>query len=220
MTAPVPGRETRESRSRPDGAQSKSERTRARIVDATARVLNTRGYAGTRLADIAEIAEVQAPAIYYYFASRDELIEEAVSVGLARTMALMADALDDLPPDTAPTERLRVAVAAHLSTLLTHPDHAAAAIRTVAQLPHDIRDRQFDAQRAYMAIWRGLLEEARVAGELDPGIDVRSALMIVLGALNWTVEWWDPQQGSLQAVITTAQTLIVHGLAATPERLV
>jgi AcrR family transcriptional regulator len=195
------------------GAPSKSERTRERIVDATARVLNSRGYAGTRLSDIAAIAEVQAPAIYYYFSSREELVEEAVSVGLGRTMTLMRDALDAVPDTATPMQRIRAAVAAHLNTLLTHSDHAAAAMRTVAQLPPDIRDRQLAAHRAYLDIWRGLLEDARTAGEMNPALDPRAALMVVMGALNWTAEWWDPDQGPLDHVITTAQTVVENGLS-------
>lgn len=193
---------------------SKSERTRERIVDGTAKVLNERGYSGTRLSDIADIAEVQAPAIYYYFSSREELVEEAVSVGLQRTMGLMHEALDAVPDAATPLQRIRAAVGAHLNTLLTHSDHAAAAMRTLQQLPQDIRDRQLTAHRAYLDIWRGLLEDARAAGEMDPELDLRAALMIVLGALNWTVEWWDPAEGALDPVITTAQALIENGLAA------
>lgn len=194
-------------------AGTKSERTRERILDATSRMLQRRGFAGTRLSDIAELAEVQAPAIYYYFSSREVLIEEAVSVGLERASALLHEALDALPPGTRPVERIRVAIAAHLTTLLTHSHHAAAAIRTLPQLPQDIRERKVADQRAYVDVWRGLLAEARAAGELHRDIDDRAALMIVLGALNWTVEWWDPDRGDLAPVIATAQTIVVNGLA-------
>ena len=41
----------------------KSEKTRARIMGATAELLNKNGYSGMRLSDIAEAADVQAPAI-------------------------------------------------------------------------------------------------------------------------------------------------------------
>jgi TetR/AcrR family transcriptional regulator, cholesterol catabolism regulator len=57
----------------PDDALSKSARTRSRILDAAAHVLSVKGYAGTRLSDVADYAELQAPAIYYYFASREDL---------------------------------------------------------------------------------------------------------------------------------------------------
>ena len=55
--------------------ESKSAATRVRILDAAAQVLSAKGYAGLRLTDVAAQAEIQAPAIYYYYASRDELIE-------------------------------------------------------------------------------------------------------------------------------------------------
>ena len=43
----------------------------------------SKGYAGTRLSDVAEYAEIQAPAIYYYFPSREDLIEEVMYSGIA-----------------------------------------------------------------------------------------------------------------------------------------
>ena len=66
-----------------DDAGSKSARTRERILDAAAHVLSRKGYAGTRLSDVADQAEIQAPAIYYYFPSRDDLIEEVMWSGIA-----------------------------------------------------------------------------------------------------------------------------------------
>jgi hypothetical protein len=53
--------------------RSKSARTRERILYAAAHVLSRKGYAGTRPSDVADQAEIQTPAIYYYFASRDDL---------------------------------------------------------------------------------------------------------------------------------------------------
>ncbi|MBI3692044.1 MAG: TetR family transcriptional regulator, partial [Mycolicibacterium aromaticivorans] len=43
--------------------ESKSQRTRQRILDAAAHVLSVKGFAGTRLSDVAEFAQLQAPAI-------------------------------------------------------------------------------------------------------------------------------------------------------------
>ena len=50
-----------------DIAESKSAQTRRRILDAAAHVLSANGYAGLRLTDVAAQAELQAPAIYYYY---------------------------------------------------------------------------------------------------------------------------------------------------------
>lgn len=195
---------------------TKSERTRARILDATARVLARNGYAGTRLSDIAEHAGVQAPAIYYYYASRERLVEEVVITGMVRHLSHVQDALDELALDTPPMERIAVAVKAHLQVVLRVSDYATAAIRNSSQLPPDIRARQLAEQHRYGDIWRELLETARDAGDLNPGLDLSASRMLVLGALNWACEWWSPRQGSLESVVATAQTLVRQGLAAPP----
>jgi hypothetical protein len=38
------------------------------------------------------------------------------------------------------------------------------------------------------------------------------ARMLVLGALNWTTEWWNPRRGSLDSVVRTAKSLVRNGL--------
>jgi len=43
-----------------------------------------------------------------------------------------------------------------------------------------------------------------------------AARMLVLGALNWAAEWWNPRRGSLDAVVRTAQSLVRHGLGPVP----
>lgn len=193
---------------------SKSARTRQRILDAAASVLNRNGYASTRLSDIAELAQVQAPALYYYFASREELIEEVVTLGMTRALTHVSDALAELPADATQLDRICTAVGAHLEVVLRLSDYASAAIRYGPQLPADMRERQLAEQRAYGEVWRKLVNDAVEAGELHPDLDPRSARMLILGGLNWATEWWNPERHSLHSVISTAQLLARQGLAA------
>jgi AcrR family transcriptional regulator len=150
---------------------SKSERTRERILDAAAKVLNRNGYAGTRLSDIAELAQVQAPALYYYFSSREELIEEVVTLGMARALEHVTEALAALPANASRLDRICAAVGAHLEVVLRLSDYASAAIRNGPQLPSDLRERQLVEQRTYGDVWRRLIDEARAAGEIHPELD-------------------------------------------------
>ncbi|MEU9170062.1 TetR/AcrR family transcriptional regulator [Streptomyces sp. NPDC048420] len=195
-----------------DPSDSKSARTRERILDAAAHVLSRKGYAGTRLSDVAEQAEIQAPAIYYYFSSREVLIEEVMWVGVARLREHVAEALEALPPDTTPMDRIDTAVEEHLRYQLAISDFATAAIRNAGQVPEDIRTRQLAEERKYGDIWRTLLHDAQKAGELRADLEPRAARMLVLGALNWANEWWNPRQGSLDVVVRTAKSLVRHGL--------
>lgn len=194
------------------GEDTKSARTRARILDAAAGVLDRHGYAGTRLADIADIAQVQAPALYYYFPSRDALVEEVVVSGQRTIIAHVTGALDALAPGTPPLERLTVAVAAHLEVVLENSTFSSAALRNAWQLPASIRQRLVEGQREYGELWRGLVADANDAGDLADGLDPALARLFVLGALNWTPQWFVPERGSLETLTATVQRFVVHGL--------
>ncbi|MEV8195466.1 TetR/AcrR family transcriptional regulator [Rhodococcus pyridinivorans] len=192
---------------------TKSARTRERILDSAAYVLSRKGFAGTRLTDVAEHAELQAPAIYYYFKSREELIEEVMVVGAQRICAHVVDALDALEADTKPIDRILAAVDAHLRFVLAMSEYTAAATRNGGQLPEHLRARHEAEREAYGEVWRRLFKDAAAAGELRPELDLGATRMLVIGALNWAVEWWDPSRGSLDDLVRTAQAITFGGIS-------
>ncbi|HEX7824220.1 MAG TPA: TetR/AcrR family transcriptional regulator [Mycobacterium sp.] len=207
----------------PDGEgdgepDSKSALTRRRILDAAAYVLSAKGYGGLRLTDVAAEAEIQAPAIYYYFPSREDLIEEVMWAGIADMREHLALTLDSLPVGTPALDRLMAAVEAHLRHALEISDYTTASIRNAGQVPDTIRKRQIREEERYGEIWRGLINALARDGGLRADLDLYIAQMLVLGALNWTVEWWDSRRGSVDAVVANAQSLVRHGLSPTAGR--
>jgi AcrR family transcriptional regulator len=191
---------------------SKAAQTRARIRDAAAHVLSVKGYAGLRLTDVAAVAEIQAPAIYYYYNSRDDLVKEVMWAGIADMREHVARVLDELPAETSPLDRLLLAVETHLRHELEISDYTTASIRNAGQVPNSIRKRQILEEERYGEIWRKLINDVARAGVLRPDLDLYIAQMLVLGALNWAVEWWDPRRGSLETVVANAQSFVRHGL--------
>jgi AcrR family transcriptional regulator len=177
-------------------------------------VLSRKGYAGTRLSDVADQAEIQAPAIYYYFPSRDDLIEEVMWSGIAHMREHITSILAALPPGAGPLDRIDAAVEAHLRYSLEISDYTTASIRNAGQVPESIAIRYAAEASQYGDTWRKLLQDADNAGLLRPDLDPRAARMLVLGALNWAAEWWNPRRGSLEVVVRTAQSLVRHGLGA------
>jgi TetR/AcrR family transcriptional regulator, cholesterol catabolism regulator len=190
----------------------KYARTRARILDAAAHVLSRQGYAGTRLSDVAERADIQTPAIYYYFASRDDLIEEVMACGLADMRENLKSTLAALPPDTAAIDRILVAAEAHLRHELEISDYTTASIRNHGQIPERLRIRADQEGNSYGAIWRQLFDDAARTGALRTDVDPRISQMLVMGALNWAAEWWDPSRTPLDGIVSAAQKLIRSAL--------
>jgi AcrR family transcriptional regulator len=199
-------------------SDSKSALTRRRILDAAAHVLSAKGYGGLRLTKVAAQAEIQAPAIYYYFPSREDLIEEVMWSGIADMREHVAAILDALPAEASALDRLLAAVEAHLRHALEISDYTTASIRNAGQVPDNIRKRQIREEERYGEIWRGLINALARDGGLRADLDLYISQMLVLGALNWTVEWWDSRRGSVDAVVANAQSLVRHGLSPVPGR--
>jgi AcrR family transcriptional regulator len=175
-------------------------------------MLSVKGYAGLRLTDVAAHAELQAPAIYYYFPSREDLIEEVMWAGIADMREHVVTVLEGLPADAPAVDRLSAAVEAHLRHMLEISDYTTAAIRNSGQVPSKIRKRQILEEERYGEIWRRLINELARSGGLRADLDLYIAQMLVFGALNWTVEWWDSRRGSVDAVVANAKSLVIHGL--------
>jgi AcrR family transcriptional regulator len=158
-------------------------------------------------------AQLRAPAIYYYYSSRDDLIEEVMWAGIADMREHVAGVLDALPDGTSPLARLLAAAEAHLRHALEISDYTTASIRNAGQVPLKIRKRQIAEEERYGDIWRRLVNELAREGKLQRDLDPYIAQMLVLGALNWAVEWWEPLHTSIEAVVANAQTVIRHGLS-------
>ncbi len=169
---------------------SRGEIKRRQILDAGARVLARRGYAGTQLSEIAEQAGTQAGSLYYHFDSREELIEEVIRRGVSLSFARTRAVVDSLPASASALERLEAALRAHLKFQLVESDYACAAVRSIGQYPQGMWSRVNSKFRAYGKFFDGLIAAAMKAGEIDSGIDRSALRMLLLGAANWAPEWY------------------------------
>lgn len=200
------------TRSRPG---KKAIATRARILDAAALTFRANGYAGTRLSDVAAAANTQAGSLYYYFDSREDLVEEVLRVGQERTSGYVRRRVAALPASAAPIDRLREAIAAHLDTVLEIGDYTSATIRIISQVPDEIRQRRLHEQREYGQFWKVQVDQAQAAGQIRTDLDGSVVRMFLLGAMNSAPDWFRPRQSGLTASQFEQQmeTLFIEGLA-------
>ncbi|MFJ1864782.1 TetR/AcrR family transcriptional regulator [Streptomyces sp. NPDC088097] len=84
-------------------ARAKAVGKRQRLTAAAARVLHEQGVERTTIADIAQAADVPVGNVYYYFKTKDELIEAALSEH-TRHLGVLTERLDAL---SDPRERLK-----------------------------------------------------------------------------------------------------------------
>ncbi len=194
--------------------QTKSERTRQRILDAAAEVLAERGYAEARLADIAARAGLQAGSLYYHFASRDELVGEILRLGIENSWDRVATAVGRLPPSATPLQRLAAAIGAHTRSIIGFSSYTSAQARIVAQLPSDLARAHRKDMRAYGDYWHDLFAAAQQAGQVAGDVDLFVARMLAFGAMNWTSEWFRAtDEAAVDHLADQAVRLLLHGVA-------
>jgi hypothetical protein len=109
-------------------------------------------------------------------------------------------------------DRIDAAVAAHLRIELELSHFAAAVSRNAGHVPPQIRQTLQEHSDAYHETWRRLLRGAHEAGELRVGLDPSIARMLVIGALNWAVEWWSADR-PVDLLVANACSLVRSGLA-------
>lgn len=196
---------------------SKSARTRQRILDAAAETFRDRGFAATRLSDIADRAGLQAPSIYYHFSSKEDLVEQVLALGVSRTFEHVQASVAQAPADD-PLAQLRAAIEAHLTMALETGNYSAANLRLYGQMPPEIRERLLRTQRKVGAYWNDLLVGAQSAGAIRGDLDLSAVRMLIIGALNWATEWYQPDRLSVQELAEQAATIMLDGISSGSNR--
>jgi AcrR family transcriptional regulator len=199
-----PGRSGRRSPDA-DGGAKRSVSSRQHILDVAAKLFRATGHTKTSVRDIGERAGMKAASLYYHFASKEELAAEVLRIGVKRVHRAVVSAIDALGPDAQLKTRLGAAMTAHLEMLLDASDYTSAHIRCFPNVPETLRVQLGAERREYEAIWRGMLDEAATSGVLPLGMDRRAARLFILGALNWSLEWYDPAKN---APIPLARSLL------------
>jgi AcrR family transcriptional regulator len=191
-----------------------------RILDAAAVVFREKGYAGARLADVAAAADIQTGSMYYHFGSREDLVVQLLLAGWKRTNDLVRESVNALPPGTSALRRFATAIAAHLLSVLRSGAYTSALIRILGQVPESVREQTVTRQRAYLDYWYESFREAVAAGDIRDDLDPSVTVMMLIGALNWAVEWYRADgRLSPEELVEQFTSLVFDGLVLdTPER--
>ncbi|MES2248097.1 MAG: TetR/AcrR family transcriptional regulator [Pseudomonadota bacterium] len=188
--------------------------TRERILLEAARLFRHHGYAATTLREIADAANIKAGSIYYHFASKEEILGDVLDKGIQAVADAVRERIEALPADASFRDRIAAGIEGHLWGLLHHGDFTSANIRIYGQIPASAKNRHRVVRRAYADLWDSLFEGAMASGELRSDSSTAVIRLFVIGALNWTVEWYNPQRGSFQDFSRQLTEIVFDGVLA------
>ena len=200
-------------------AIGKAAKTRAEILSAAARVLRANGYKATTLRLIAAEANMQAGSVYYHFKSKEAIVDEVLNAGLRDLLSGVGAAVEQFPRPYDHYARIGAAIRTHLHFLFKASEFTSANIRSYGMMPSHFRERHGEIRHAYGRLWDRILKEAQQDDAIRSDIKIVPLRQVMLGALNWTVEWFDPDRAGMEGYLSLSEfsdmlvTLLLEGIS-------
>ena len=153
-----------------------------------ARLFAQKGYHGTSIGDLAEALGVQKGSLYAHIEGKQELLYQTMRDG-AETFH---SALDDIPEQLRATEKIRLALRAHLRIVSEQLEVATVFVQEWRYLEGERHDEILAERRRYEERIRALFREGREQSELRTDLDESVAALLFLSAANWAYTWLRP----------------------------
>ena len=162
---------------------SPRDNKRPQLLDAAASHFAEAGYDAASMREIAAAAGMKAGSMYYYFPSKEDLLVAVHEEGIRRISEEVVAALDG---QFGPWIRLEVAMVTHLRALLGGGDYVRVVIKVPPRENAKARARLVALRDGYERIFTTLIN----ALPLATSIDARHVRLMILGAMNWSPNWF------------------------------
>jgi AcrR family transcriptional regulator len=186
------------------------------ILDQAIRLFAERGFAGTSFQDVAQATGLTRPALYYYFASKDDLLARLVHEATDD----IADVLDEIAADSAASacERLHRLVTVIALRQLKDSERLRVMVKSEAELPPKLAVAYDNGRRRVLRALRSAVEHGIATNEFR-SVDARTAALGIIGMCNWVAWWHRPEDtGGNEAIAQQYAEFAVAGLAEPDSR--
>jgi len=190
------------------------ERRYREVLDAAATIFADKGYAGASTRDIAERLGVRQASLYYYFLSKEAALEAICELGVREFIANLQAIISN--PKTTAAEKLRAAIANHLSPLRSRPaaDYIRVFIAHRHELPPGPRQTIAALGRTYQQLVEQMFVEGIDSGELRSDLPPQLATLAFLGLCNSVISNRSmPRSSTIDVIIEEYARIIIGGVA-------
>jgi len=156
------------------------------LLDAAAHLFAQRGYSATSMRNIASSVDMLSGSLYYHFPSKEELLVAVYSAGVTQ---LVNTASEALKKESDPWSRLETLCRAHLEVVLRDSDYAQVLIRVIPGDIPSVAGQLLELRESYEELFRKVVSDL----PLPLGADRKTFRLMLMGSLNWTLFWFDPQ---------------------------
>jgi len=162
-------------------ATDRYQQHRAQAILAAASVFSEKGFHGATTKDIAERLGIKQGSLYYYFASKEEALEEVCLFGISDYVQRM----DEIAASDQPFEaRLLGVLTSHLTSYREKNEALKVHNDERLYLPADRRKRLKELGTHYREKLERIFEDGVADGTLRGSLDCHFAAQSVIGLCN------------------------------------
>ncbi len=192
---------------------------RVELVNAAAKLFRRKGFDATSTRDIAAAVGMHSGSPFYHFKSKGALLYAVMDEGMRSAILRQTAALEaaaQAAPD--PAALLRILIRNHFDVLLgTGSDFIPVMLYESRSITAKQRASLARLQGDYESVWEPVLEALSSDGRLQ--CPVKLARLLIFGALNWSVQWFDAKKGaSLDELADAAMALFIGESPQKPMR--
>lgn len=180
---------------------------RGAIMSVAMHLFGKQGFTGTSMRDIANAVGLLPGSLYAHIQSKEALLLSIVSDGIGRFLA----AVEPLATmEGSPAERLRKMIVAHVEVVADNPERSQVVFHQWRFLGDGNLPVAVERRRQYESLFISVVQQGIASGEMRSDIDLRIEVRTILGALNWTPEWFSPdgELGAAEVGKHMANTLL------------
>lgn len=182
---------------------------RLEILRHAANAFTRSGFTRATMGEIAEKVNMAKGNLYYYFPSKQDLLFFCQEQSLDR---MIEDADKVTRSKRAADEQLREMIIFHIKTILEELPGSTAHIDFRA-LPSPLLKKLIKKRDRYENAYRAVIERG-IKQHVFRKCNVKTAVWAILGALNWSVQWYSPKGSiTVEELANDFADLFVRALA-------
>jgi TetR/AcrR family transcriptional regulator len=180
------------------------------ILDRSAKLFAQNGYDRTAMAEVAAACGVSKALLYHYYASKETLLFDILSVHLQELL----DATQAVDKSLPPRERLRALVGALLDAYRDADQQHKIQINEMSKLPPERQTALIGMERDLVAVFADAITQVLPAIGRSKTL-LKPVTMSLFGMLNWHYMWFrEDGTMSREDYADLATTVLVEGAQA------
>ena len=169
-------------------SEKKTLDKKEQILASAINIINQRGYAGATMEEIAAALQMTKGSLYYYFKNKSDLMYQCHIYVLAKGKKELDNVLEG---EGTAEEILRKMIANHIDYVIDEKETNNLLIKPRNFFEGDQVETVIKFRKLYSNPFDRVIERGINSGEFtveDPAF----ARMMILGATNWTQQWYRP----------------------------